>query len=400
LRIIQACVRYPPATGGAETHVHALATRLKQRGHDVVVYTSDLSTEFPMAKLPAEAAPLTDKATGLPLVDGVPVRRFKASSLPGALHWVRMPSMKAMLDDRADIIHMHSYGYYQTHVASKAAAKLAAPLVYTPHYHPPFSSTGGAGRKGLRSFYDRRLGRKPFEAASLVIAVSSPELEWMKPMIPPATPTVVIPNGIELQRFSGHGEGRAFREAHKITGPMLLYAGRLAINKHLEHVIEVMPDLLREFPDLTLCAVGEDHGMLEPWKAAAAKAGVEAHVRFLGHIADEALIEAYRACDAFVLPSDYEAFGIVLLEVMACGKPVVATRVGGVTDIVTDRQTGLLVPYGDRAALKNALVSLLGDASLRRELGQAARRSVGEKFDWNSVVTRIEEHYRLLLERR
>jgi glycosyltransferase involved in cell wall biosynthesis len=390
VRIIQACVRYPPAKGGAETHVHAVATRLKQRGHDVAVYTSDLSTEFPMAYLDGPYAE----------VDGVPVRRFHATSLPGALHWVRIPSMKAMLADRADLIHMHSYGYYQTHVASKAAAKQGVPLVYTPHYHPPFSSTGGAGRKGLRSLYDKRLGVKPFRAASLVIAVSTPELEWMKPMIPPTTPTVVIPNGIELSRFAGHGDGRAFREAHKVSGPMLLYAGRLAVNKHLEHVIEVMPDLLKEFPDLTLCLVGEDHGMLQAWKAAAAKAGVEGRVRFLGHVSEGELLEAYRACDAFVLPSDYEAFGIVLLEVMACGKPVVATRVGGVTDIVTDRQTGLLVPYGDRAALKNALTSLLGDRTLRREVGEAARRSVGEKFDWNSVVTRIEGQYKLLLERR
>jgi glycosyltransferase involved in cell wall biosynthesis len=390
LRIIQACVRYPPAKGGAETHVHALATRLKQRGHDVVVYTSDLNTEFPMTYLDGPYAK----------VDGVPVRRFHATSMPGGLHYVWMRAMRAMEQDKADLIHMHSYGYHQTHIASKASQKLGVPLVYTPHYHPPFSSTGGAGRKGLRALYDRRLGVKPFRAASLVIAVSTPELEWMTPMIPPSTRTIVIPNGIELHRFAGHGDGRPFREAHKIAGPMLLYAGRLAINKRLEHVIELMPDLLKEFPDLTFWVVGEDHGMLQPWKAAAAKAGVEAHVRFLGHVGDDELLEAYRACDVFVLPSDYEAFGIVLLEVMACGKPVVATRVGGVTDIVTDRQTGLLVPYRDRAALKNALVSLLGDSSLRREIGEAARRSVGERFDWDSVVTRVEEQYKLLLERR
>jgi len=98
VRIIEACVRYPPAKGGAETHVHALATRLKARGHDVSVYTSNLNTEFPMAKL------------DLPYdqVDGVPVRRFSARSLPGGAHWVYMPSMKAMYKDRADIIHANN----------------------------------------------------------------------------------------------------------------------------------------------------------------------------------------------------------------------------------------------------------------------------------------------------
>lgn len=386
MRVIQACIRYPPAKGGAETHVHAVATRLKQRGHDVTVYTSNLKTEFPMARL--------DGPYGE--VDGVSVRRFVAHSMPDGLHWVWMPSMGAMRKDKADIVHAHSYGYHQTHIAAKAAKRLSVPFVYTPHYHPPYSTTGGAGRRGLRSAYDRFLGVKPFRAASLVIAVSSPELELMRPMIPPKTRTVVIPNGIELSRFQGQGDGRAFRELHKIWGPMLLYTGRLAVNKRLESVIELLPEMLKEFPDLTFVAVGEDHGMKAAWQELAAKLGVEKRVLFIGHVSSDELVEAYRACDAFVLPSDYEAFGIVLLEAMACGKVCVATRVGGVSDIVTDRETGLLVPYGDPQALRSALISVLGDASLRRELGGAAKRAVGEKFDWDSVVSRIEAEYRSL----
>ena len=403
MRIIQACVRYPPAKGGAETHVHAVATRLKQRGHDVTVYTSDLDTEFPMARLPpaGQAAPGgVDGGTTLEMVDGVPVRRFRARSLPGRLHWVRVPSMKAMYKARADIIHAHSYSYQHTHIAAKAATKLGVPFVFTPHFHPPAAVTGGGGRDAQRAFYDKFSGRKVFAAASLVIAVSSPELEWMKPLIPPDTRTVVVPNGIDLRRFGGDGNGRAFREKHGIHGPMLLYTGRLAVNKRLEHVIQVLPEVLREFPDLTFCAVGEDHGMLAGYKASAEKLGVAAHVKFLGHLDADELVEAYRACDAFVLPSEYEAFGIVLLEAMACGKPVVATRVGGVSDIVTDRQTGLLVPYNDGGALKSALTSVLGDHTLGRELGAAARRSVGERFDWDSVVRQVEAEYAKLLKDR
>jgi glycosyltransferase involved in cell wall biosynthesis len=387
MRIIEACVRYPPAKGGAETHVHALATRLKARGHDVTVYTSDLNTEFPMVKLDG----------AYDTVDAVPVRRFPARSMPGGMHWVYMPAMKAMVKDRADLIHAHSYGYHQTHIAAKAALRQGVPFVYTPHYHPPYSTTGGAGRRGLRAFYDKALGTKPFRAASLVIAVSSVELEWMRPLIPPTTRTVVIPNGIERKRFEGVGDGRAFREKHHLHGPLLLYTGRLAVNKRLESVIGLMPDLLKEFPELTFVAVGEDHGKRAEWAALAAKLGVEKRVLFLGHLSAEELVEAYRACDAYVLPSDYEAFGIVLLEAMACGKPCVATKVGGVSDIIADRKTGLLVPYGDAGALKSALVSLLGDSALRRELGSAARASVGERFDWDSVVSRTEAEYRALV---
>jgi glycosyltransferase involved in cell wall biosynthesis len=380
---VEACVRYPPAGGGAETHVHALATRLRARGHDVAVYTSDLKTEFPMARLDGPYAQ----------VDGVPVRRFRAHSLPGPMHWVWMPSMKAMARERADIIHVHSYGYHQTHIAAKAARRLGVPLVYTPHYHPPYSTTGGAGRRGLRAFYDRALGKAPFREAALVIAVSTQELEWMRPLLPATARTVVIPNGIDLKRFQGEGDGRAFRELHGVTGPMLLFTGRLAVNKHLESVIALMPGLLKEFPDLMFVAVGEDHGLGKQWHELAERLGVAKHVKFVGRVGHEELLEAYRACDAFVLPSDYEAFGIVLLEAMACGKPCVATRVGGVPDIIRDRETGLLVPYGEKEPLKQALVSLLGDASMRREIGGAARRAIGNNFDWDSIVARIEKEY-------
>jgi glycosyltransferase involved in cell wall biosynthesis len=387
MRILETCIRYPPARGGGETNAHAVATRLHRRGHEVTVYTSDLATEFPMARLDQPYAE----------VDGVPVRRFKGHSLPGPFHWVWMPSMRAMLQDRADLIHVFAYGHHTNLWAAKAARKWAVPLVFTPQYHPLYSTTGGAPRKALRSLFDRFLGPKPFRASSLVIALSTPELEWMRPLIPPTTRAVVIPAGIDLAEFQGGGDGRAFRERHQLDGRVLLYTGRLAMNKHLESVISLMPDLVREFPDLTFVAVGEDHGRLAAWKELASRLGVAGRVRFLGHLERAELIEAYRACDAYVLPSDYESFGIVLLEAMACGKPVVATRVGGVPDIVSDRQTGLLVPYGDAPALREALASLLRDEGLRRSLGAAARAAVGDRFDWDSIVRRIEAEYAALL---
>jgi glycosyltransferase involved in cell wall biosynthesis len=357
----------------------------------VTVFTSDLKTEFPMERL--------DGPYGE--VDGVPVRRFHARSMPGDLHYVTYRGLKAALvATDADIYHAHSYGYPHTHAAAAAAKRHGRPFVYTPHFHPPYSTTGGWTRKRLRAVYDNAFGRRPFAAADLVIAVSSAELQWMRPMIPLDTRTTVIPNGIDLKDFQGPGDGRAFRERHALHGPLLLYTGRLAANKRLDTVIEHMPALLKEFPDLDFVAVGEDHGMGKSWKELAEKLGVGDHVRFLGHLSRAELVESYRACDAFVLPSDYEAFGIVLLEAMACGKPCVATRVGGVQDVIRDKETGLLVEFGDKEALKEALTSLLGDHTARRELGGAARQSVGRHFDWDAVVDRIEAEYHDLLDGR
>jgi len=102
----------------------------------------------------------------------------------------------------------------------------------------------------------------------------------------------------------------------------------------------------------------------------------------------------------FVLPSDYEAFGIVLLEAMAARTPVVASRVGGVPDVVEDGVTGLLYPYGNLDALATALDGLLGDAAERARMGERGRERVERLFTWDSVVDRLLGLYAELIDDR
>ena len=112
---------------------------------------------------------------------------------------------------------------------------------------------------------------------------------------------------------------------------------------------------------------------------------------------DELLLSAYPACDVFVLPSEYEAFGLVLLEAMSCEKPCVATNVGGVPEVVEDGKTGLLVEYGNPVALASAIIKLLGDEEKRRSMGMAGRKRVIENFTWPKIVDKIEGVYRELV---
>ena len=108
------------------------------------------------------------------------------------------------------------------------------------------------------------------------------------------------------------------------------------------------------------------------------KLGVRKNLFFTGHITDdEVFLSAYAACDVFVLPSEYEAFGIVLLEAMACRKPVVASRVGGVPEAVGSGGAGMLVEYGDHKGLARKLTGLLNDPEWRRKMGRQCRRCGG-----------------------
>ena len=115
-------------------------------------------------------------------------------------------------------------------------------------------------------------------------------------------------------------------------------------------------------------------------------------VRFAGVISDDALNQYYASCSFLVLPAvidekgDTEGLGVVLLEAMSCGKPVIASNVGGITDIVVDRKNGFLVPPAEPEALAAAIKRMAKDRKLRKALGRAALKTVDEKFNWDKIV--------------
>ncbi len=379
MRIGQFCIRYPPAMGGAETHVHEISSRFRKRGHEVKVFTTDLDTEFPFKKLEDSRDP-----------DWV-VRRKAYNPFP--FHYVVAPGMVKDVGADLDIVHAHSYGYFQTNLSSFVAGMKDVPLVISPHYHPPWTMIGGSGRMAARKVFDRYAAPFLLSRADVIVNVSHAERRQMDGIVPKGVKRVVIPNGIDLTAFSPIPDGKAFRETYGIEGPMLLYTGRLAQNKRLEHVIETLPTILKEFPDLTFVAVGTDNGMLEPWTKLAKTTGVLDRVKFIDFVPYDVLVDSYGAADVYVLPSDYEAFGIVLLEAMAAKCPTVVSKVGGVTDVVDDGRTGYLYEYANVEMLAEKVLALLADGDLRREMGENGRCRVEENFTWDRVVDMLLELY-------
>lgn len=377
MKVVLAAIRYPPSPGGAETHVAALAEGLHRRGHDVVVHTSDLFTEYPFERRPTT---LPDK------VEGVAVVRHKAVRVAGA--WTTMPTMGKALRaaaEGADIVHAHSYGYYQTSAASRAARSTGTPFVFTPHYHPPWSMEGGAWRRLLRGAYDPLIGQRVVDAAARVIAVSSGELAEMRRhlRVPQAT---IIPNGFHAESYRTVPDGAPFRAKFGIgEAPLVLFAGRLASNKGL-------PTLLDAFAKLRtgarLVLAGQDQGWRARLEAQARALGMGERVVFTGHLDDATYRSGLAAADVLALPSEWEAFGIVLAEAMACGTPCVGTAVGGAPDVIIDGETGLLVPYGDVDALATALGRVLGDEALAARMGAAGRERAMREYSWDAVVER------------
>lgn len=377
-------IRYPPAPGGAEDHVHEVVSHLVERGHEVVVYTSDMWKEHPFERM-------TEPHD---LVDGVRVVRKRTYQMTAAIHYPFMPGMKELLSAPADLVHAHSFGYYHTNIAALRKRLSGTPLVITPHYHPPETMQGGFARHQLRKVYDARIANWVFDQADAILFNTQAELASMAHHIDDMGKTRVIPNGLHTEAYQELPDPAHFRETRGIEGPMVLYLGRLAVNKRMELVIGAMPTLLEVVPDLKLVIAGPDDGVGEEWRALTRTLGLEDQVRFEGFLSQEDKLAAFTAADVFVLPSEWEAYGLVLMEAQACGTPCIVADRGGPREVIAPGETGIVAPFGDEGRWTTALLDLLTDDALRQRMGRAARERAMTVFRWSNIMDQVEEVYR------
>jgi glycosyltransferase involved in cell wall biosynthesis len=181
----------------------------------------------------------------------------------------------------------------------------------------------------------------------------------------------------------------------------VLFVGRLVERKGVSHLIEALGRLDRRVDGrLVIVGEGPERGRLEE---DARRLGAVDRVVFRGKVSDAELQRAYASANVFVLPSvvdargDTEGLGVVLLEAMNHGVPVIGSRIGGIPDIVVDGESGLLVPPGDPEALAGAIGALAADGELARRLGEGGRRRVREQFSWDAITARWLDLYRSVL---
>ncbi len=387
MKILKLLVRFPPAPGGVEFQRLRILKELVKRGHDVEVFCSDLYTEIPWKRLDGPYS----------LVEDIPVRRFKAYSLPGELKYSLMPSMiAAVLKGKWDIVHAHSYGFYPSHVGAIAKRTGRGQFVFTPHLHPGSTTWGGERRRRARGLYDKYLSKRVISAANKIICVSEGEMKYAVESGIDSEKIVIVPDCVDVSRFEGLKEG-SFKMKYGIESDFILFVGRLAKNKGLSCLLEAVPEVVKDFPDMKFVFIGEDEGMYDSLMAQAKKLGIMQILLFLGNLSDDDVSGAFYDCSLFVLPSEFEAFGIVLIEAMAAKKPTVATRVGGIPYVIKEGKTTTLVECGNSQKLAWAICDILTDEKKRKSYGEAGRNLVLENYTIEKVVTRLETLYAKVL---
>jgi glycosyltransferase involved in cell wall biosynthesis len=244
--------------------------------------------------------------------------------------------------------------------------------------------------------YDRYFAKNVKNAASKIICVSQGEMDYAIKSGFDRNKLIIVPDSVDISRFERKQKG-AFKKAYEIDSDFVLYVGRLAKNKGLEYLIRAIPKVLKRYPDTKFVFIGEDEDMKNILLYLAKKFGIEQSILFTGALDFNMVTSAFLDCSLFVLPSEFEAFGIVAAEAQAARKPVVATRVGGVPNVVKDKETGLLVDYGNSNELALRIIDLLLDEDLRRRYGEAGYSWVKENFALEKVVDKLERVYNGIL---
>jgi glycosyltransferase involved in cell wall biosynthesis len=364
LRLLEVTQRFPPALGGVEAHVGRLAAELSAAGASVTVATTDLLRDRPFLRGRAPPAP-----------EGIPVHRHRAVPFFPAPHGLGIGSpglFREVLRADVDVVHAHAFGYPPTWAGALARALGGPPLVVTPHMDE------GTGTRISRR-YAVSVARWTLRRADRVIALTRREAGLLASLGVPPERITVIPNGVDLSEFGA-------RPAPPSSPTVrVLYVGRFyPRQKGLDVLIRALAEIPKRTP-VSLRIVGEDWGGTEELLRLAASLGVRPRVEFTGAISRSAVLTEYKGADLFVLPSRFEPFGIVLLEAMAAGLPIVATRVGGVPEVVEEGRTAVLVPPGDPTQLALAIGELARDAGRRQVLG-ALGRERARQFSWPTLV--------------
>lgn len=364
LRILELTERYPPALGGVERHVERLVRELTGAGATVEVVTSDLVREKPFTRraFPPSSGP-------------VPVRRHRSTLAVHAPHGVGIvvPGMVAdALRSRVDVVHAHAFGHFPLWAGRLAQGLRGLPLVVTPHSDP------GRGTPASR-LWSRSVAWATVRGADRTIALSRLEAAWLVHLGVRPERISVIPAGIDVGEFETLPP-----RTPRSDGPVVLFVGRLdPAQKGLEPLVRAMA-LLPANLNACLRLVGEDWGGLVRTLSLARTLGIGHRVTALGALSRGELLREYASADLFVLPSLFDSFPVVVIEAMAARLPVVATRVGGVPEMVDEGRSGLLVPPGDSAALSEAIRDALSDSALRTRWGEEGRRRAS-RFDWSTL---------------
>ncbi|WNZ28994.1 MAG: glycosyltransferase family 4 protein [Candidatus Bathyarchaeota archaeon] len=378
---------YPPrVVGGIARHCEGLAKALVKQKHDVHLFTLD----FP-------GAPNYEE------MDGIKVYRASTElGHPNFLTWVLMFNhflSKRMADITKtvdfDVMHIHDWLAAFSGISFKHYLK--KPIVLTMH------STEVGRAQGLHSPDSFSINGiewwATYEADRVIVCSQSMKNEICDHFNLPREKVDIIPNAIDAANYEIPVDRGAVRQSYGVGWgeKLILCVGRLVPQKGVEYFIRAIPLIAKRYPEAKFIIVGEgwSRDILE---AEAQETGHGNKIAFTGFASDKQVIELMTSADVLVVPSVYEPFGIVALEGMATGVPVVASQVGGLAEVIDHDETGVFVYPRSPESLAWGIDKVLSDPDHAKYLTKNAKEKLHKAYSWEAVAMKTVEVYKKVVE--
>ncbi len=371
MNILQTPVRFHPFTGGVENYVYYLSRELVKTGNEVEVICAN---EPP--------SPKKD------IVEGIRVSRL---SYTGKIANTNITPYLPLSLSRAeyDLVHTHIPTPWSADWSALFSKIRNKPLVVT--YHNDIIGTGSAN--SIAQIYNTTALKMVLGQAEKIVITQPGYLQSSSHLKNYEDKVEVIPIGVDLDKFGPE------TQKNEYTIFFLSLLDEFHKYKGLEYLLKAILTVKEEIPDVKLI-IGGKGVLLEYYQGLVSSWGLQRNVEFVGFIPNEELSEYYSRANVFVLPSIsslQEGFGIVALEALACQTPVITTKIVGVAADLEKVKAGLVVPSKDPQELGAAIIKILGNRKLQKDMGTRGRKLVEKKYTWQGVALKMEKLYNTII---
>ena len=377
MKILMLTWEYPPRiVGGIARVVHDLSKRLIKDGHEVTVVTYRDNADVPEYE--------NDKGVNVYRVDNYMIHPNNFIDWIMQLNFNMLSKATEIINKEGGFDVIHAHDWLVTYAAKSLKNAYDIPIVATIH------ATEAGRNSGIHDETQRYINDTEwmltYEATEVIVNSNYMKNEIQRLFGLPFDKINVIPNGINLSNFTGIERDYDFRRQYAMDNEkIILYVGRLVYEKGVQHLIAAMPKILSNYNDAKLIIAGRG-GMMDELRAEASNLGLNDKIYFTGYLNSKQVQKMYKCADVAVFPSTYEPFGIVALEAMLAGVPVVVSDVGGLDEIVTHGVDGMKSYAGNANSIADSVTALLYDHQLATNVSKKAKQKVKDQFNWEKIA--------------
>lgn len=381
MKILMLTWEYPPRiVGGIARVVHDLSHRLIKDGHEVTVvtYKEGNAPEFE-----------DDKGVKVYRVGNYMINpnNFIDWIMQMNFNFVAKATEIMEKEGKFDVIHAHDW--LVTYSAKSLKNSYKIPLIATIH------ATEAGRNSGIHDETQRYINDTEwlltYEASEVIVNSNYMKCELQRLFGLPFEKINVIPNGVNLTLYNNVERNYEFRRKYAADNErIILFMGRLVYEKGIQHLISAMPKVLERYNDSKLIIAGKG-GMIDELQAQVNSLGIQNKVYFTGYLNSKDVTKMYKCADVAVFPSTYEPFGIVALEGMLSGTPVVVSDIGGLNEIVQHRENGMKSYAGNPNSIADSILELLFDPALCMKVAKNAKNKIKQEYNWQKIAQ--ETHF-------